>query len=74
MDLKKKFQWWAGGSSYSATAQAVFANMPDALTTPVKNAIAAFVDSQVLSGNWNLLIDFVYGGLNTQANSLKGFK
>jgi hypothetical protein len=66
--------WWMGGVSYSAEAQAVFTNMPDVLPNGVKQAIATYVDAEVASGNWDLIVDFGYLGLNTQANSLKGFK
>jgi hypothetical protein len=67
--------------SYSAEAEAVFALMPDqaALTTAVKDAMAAFIDSQVANGNWAKLGCFmcatVSGGLLTsQANALTDWK
>lgn len=70
--------WWkdwlnsGGGSPYSPEAQAVFANMPDELPEELKDIIATFVDS--LSQWDSHFIDFVYLGLNTADNSMKGFK
>lgn len=49
-----------GSSSYSAEAQAVFAKMPNALTTTEKDNIATVIDAMVLSGNYNQ-IDYFYG-------------
>lgn len=42
------------GAAYSPAAQAVFSLM-SGLTTGEKDAMAAFIDSQVASGNWDLL-------------------
>lgn len=61
-------------ASYSAEALAVFALMPDALPTSTKNAMAAFIDSQVTVGNWSKIEEFQFYGLNTEANALKGWK
>lgn len=62
------------GAQYSSSAQAVFAQMPDAMPAQLKNAIATFVDDQVAAGNWSKIIDFGYFGMNTEANSFKSFK
>lgn len=72
---KKKIEWLLSQSeSYSVDAQAVFTNMPDALTISDKNAIADFVDGQVIAGNWDNIIDFVRFDLNTINNSQAGWK
>jgi hypothetical protein len=60
--------------NYSVAAAAVFALMPDAIGTALKNAMATFIDSQVTSGNWTLLDCFQFYGLNTEINSLKDWK
>jgi hypothetical protein len=60
--------------SYSASANAVFALMPDAIPTNTKAAMATFIDSQVLSGNWTKLDVFEFYGLNTVNNALKDWK
>jgi len=74
-----------GGVRYSPEATAVF-NKLSSLTTTEKNAIAAFVDSQVLSGNWdkltfyqdyelvqtsNIRLDWI-GGTNAEIGLLTG--
>jgi hypothetical protein len=73
MSIVKKI-WWLGGESFSPDAQAVFDIMPNAINSPVKNAMATFIDSQVTAGNWAKVLDFVYLGLNTSNNSYKGWK
>lgn len=56
--------------NYSAESQAVFARMPDALSTSLKNAMAAFWDSQFAVGNVDKIDYFLFFALNTQANAL----
>lgn len=59
-------QHYRGGGGYSADAKAIFALMPDALTSKEKDAIATFVDNDV---NWALRDQFIWP-LNTVNNSL----
>ncbi|MDW0189335.1 MAG: hypothetical protein QOA70_06755 [Nitrososphaeraceae archaeon] len=70
MDIKKIFDWWAGGVGYSSEAQAVFNNMPDDISSSMKVLIANLVDTS----NWTNVNDLVYYGLNTEPNSLAGWK
>lgn len=56
---------------YSEEAQAVFDRMSTPLTTSLKNAYAAFIDSQVASLNHEKQIKFFYAANNNQDNSLK---
>lgn len=60
--------------TFSAEAQAVI-DLMTGLTGTEKNAIATFVDAEVLNGNWNSNYDEFYCfGLVTEANALVGWK
>lgn len=52
---KKKREWWETG--FSAEAQAVFDLMDTDPAPALKTLMAAFIDSQVLSGSWPTIID-----------------
>jgi len=58
---------------YSAEAAAVISRMTG-LVTAEKTAIAAFVDTMETAGLWTLLDEFTHYGMQTEANSLKGWK
>lgn len=73
---KKLVDWWIGGASYSAEAQAVFTNIGGTLSTSVKNAIAAFVDAEVAAGRWTTHLDVfqLYGtALGSESQGLKNW-
>lgn len=73
---KKLVDWWIAGASYSAEAQAVFTNIGGALSTSVKNAIAAFVDAEVAAGRWTTHLDVfqLYGtALGSESQGLKNW-
>lgn len=57
---------------FSPEAQAVI-NRMTGLTTDEENAIAAFVDAEVLNTNWALIDEFWCFGLVTEANALTGW-
>ena len=59
--------------SFSPEAQAVIDRMTG-LTNDEKNAIATFVDAEVLNGNWALIDEFWCFKLITEANSLISWK
>lgn len=60
-------------SAFSPEAQAVIDRMTG-LTGNEQNAIATFVDAEVLNGNWDLIDDYFCFALTSEANSLTGFK
>lgn len=63
-----------GGVEFSAEAQAVFDNLPNALTETEKEGIATFVDASVISGNWDLY-DYFFGYfLNDETNALTDWR
>lgn len=55
---------------FSDEAQAVFDLMDTDPPTALKNIMATFIDSQVASGNFALLIQFILYGMDTAANSV----
>ncbi len=59
-------------AGFSPEAQAVIDRMTG-LTAGEKNAIAVFVDAEVINGNWALIDEFWCFGLTTEANALKGW-
>jgi len=69
--------WWgleSNSFSPSAESNAVFARMNTPLPLNLKILINDFVNAEVAAGNWNLIIDFGYLGLDTKPNSLTSFK
>ncbi len=67
---KKQQEWWTAGVAFSATAQAVFDLMNTDPPLALKTIMAAFIDSQVASGNWDFLDCFQFYGMDTEANAL----
>ena len=61
---------------FSAETQAVFSIMPDfaSMSDGLKYPMNTFINSQVASGNWPLLDEFQFYGMNSEANALRGWK
>ncbi len=55
---------------FSAEAQAVFDLMDSDPPVALKTIMATFIDSQVASGNFALLVQFILYGMDTAANSV----
>lgn len=78
MNIAQKAWWWLSGdgASYSSDANTVFTNIGGTLSTPVKNAIATFVDAEVAAGRWSQLDVFQIWGtaLGSESQGLKNWK
>lgn len=55
---------------FSPEALAVFALMDSDPPLALKNIMATFIDSQVASGNWAIITQFILYGMDTAANSV----
>lgn len=75
---KKKKEWWIGGFVPSATTQTVLDLLDSDPPLAFKQAMNTFINSQASaeggSGNWELMNEFIMYGMDTEANSLIGWR
>jgi len=62
------------GAGIRKEAEDVIKSFPNPLSDKEKQAIAVFVDSNVLSGNWDLMDSFAHFGLQDPVNALWDWK